>query len=47
MSDKAGYAAAAGCLADDLDALDAHLRYPTVTADAGDRRTCSKGHSAK
>src|SRR5205807_2615863 len=27
--DKAGYTAAAKCLADDLDALVAHLRYPT------------------
>jgi putative transposase len=27
--DKAGYTAAAKCLADDLDALLAHLRYPT------------------
>jgi putative transposase len=27
--DKAGYTAAARCLADDLDALVAHLRYPT------------------
>jgi putative transposase len=27
--DKAGYAAAAKSLADDLDALDVHLRYPT------------------
>lgn len=27
--DKAGYGAAARCLADDLDALVAHLRYPT------------------
>jgi putative transposase len=26
--DKGGYAAAAGCLADDLDALVVHLRYP-------------------
>ena len=27
--DKAGYTAAAKCLADDLDALVVHLRYPT------------------
>ena len=27
--DKAGYIAAARCLADDLDALVVHLRYPT------------------
>ena len=27
--DKAGYTAAARCLADDLDALVVHLRYPT------------------
>jgi transposase-like protein len=27
--DQAGYTAAARCLADDLDALVAHLRYPT------------------
>jgi transposase-like protein len=27
--DKAGYTAAAKCLGDDLDALVAHLRYPT------------------
>ena len=27
--DKAGYTAAAKCLADDLDALAVHLRYPT------------------
>jgi putative transposase len=26
--DRAGYTAAAGCLADDLDALVVHLRYP-------------------
>jgi hypothetical protein len=29
MLDKAGYTAAAECLADDLDALVVHLRYPT------------------
>ena len=28
--DKAGYTAAAKCLADDLDALVVHLRYPTT-----------------
>ncbi|MGZ8702731.1 MAG: transposase, partial [Gaiellaceae bacterium] len=27
--DRAGYTAAARCLADDLDALVVHLRYPT------------------
>ena len=29
--DRAGYTAAASCLADDLDALVVHLRYPTQT----------------
>ena len=29
--DRAGYTAAAKCLADDLDALVVHLRYPTTT----------------
>ena len=28
--DRSGYTAAAKCLADDLDALVAHLRYPSI-----------------
>jgi putative transposase len=43
----AGYTAAAKCLADDLDALVVHLRYPTRTAADGDRPTCSNGRSAR
>jgi len=32
---------------EDLDALVVHLRYPTATAGAGARRTCSSDHSAR
>jgi hypothetical protein len=45
--DEAGYTAAAKCLADDLDALVVHLRYPCATAAGGDRRTCSSAPSAR
>jgi putative transposase len=43
----AGYAAAAKCLADDLDALVVHLRYPPGTAAGGDRPTSSSDHWAR
>ena len=46
--DQAGYTAAAKCLADDLDALVVHLRYPTTSPPrAGARRTCSSDRSAR
>jgi putative transposase len=45
--DRAGYTAAARCLADDLDALVVHLRYPTRHADSGARRICSSDPSAR
>jgi putative transposase len=45
--ERTGYASAASCLADDLDALVAHLRYPLRPASAGVRRTCSSGRSAR
>ena len=35
------------CLADDLDALVVHLRYPPGTADDGGRRICSSDRSAR
>ena len=44
--DKEGFTAAARCLADDLDALVVHLRYPVRHPDDGARRTCSSGRSA-
>jgi putative transposase len=46
--DKAGFTAAAKCLADDLDALVVHLRYPPRhTAGDGGQRICSSDHSAR
>ena len=39
--DRAGYTAAAECLADDLDALVVHLRYPTRHRRRWRSRTCS------
>ena len=45
--DKGGFTAASKCLADDLDALVVHLRYPTRTADGGDQRTCSSARSPR
>jgi hypothetical protein len=41
--DKAGYTAAAKCLADDLDALVVQCATRPGTAADGDQRTCSKG----
>jgi mutator family transposase len=45
--ERARYASAAKCLADDLDALVVHLRYRCATASAGVRPTCSSGRSAR
>ena len=45
--ERAGFSSAARCLADDLDALVAHLRYPLRTAGAGGAPTCSSGRSAR
>ena len=45
--DKDGYTAAAKCLADDLDALVVHQRYPTDTAADGGQQTCSRDRSAR
>ena len=45
--DRAGYTAAARCLADDLDALVVHLRYPTRHRRDGDRRICSSARWAR
>jgi putative transposase len=45
--DRAGYTAAAKCLADDLDALVVHLRYPTRHRRRCDRRTCSSDRWAR
>ena len=45
--DRAGYTAAARCLADDLDALVVHLRYPTRHRRRWRRRTCSNDRSAR
>ena len=45
--DGAGYTAAAKCLADDLDALVVHLRYPTRHRRRWRRRTCSNGRSPR
>ena len=45
--DKGGFTAAARCLADDLDALVVHLRYPVRHRRDGDRRTCSSARSAR
>jgi hypothetical protein len=43
--DRAGYTAAAKCLADDLDALVVHCATRPDTAGDGDQRTCSSGRS--
>ena len=45
--DKGGFTAAARCLADDLDALVVHLRYPPGTAAGGGQRICSSARSAR
>ena len=45
--DKAGYTAAAKCLADDLAALVVHLRYRYATVGGGDRPTCSRDRWAR
>ena len=45
--DGAGYTAAAECLADDLEALVVHLRYPIGTVAGGDPQTCSSDPSAR
>ena len=44
---RAGYASAARCLADDLDALVAHLRYPLRHRKRWRSTTCSSGRSAR
>jgi hypothetical protein len=45
--DGAGYTAGAKCLADDLDALVVHPRYPTRHRRSGARPTRSKGRSPR
>src|SRR4051794_2828391 len=45
--DRAGFTAAAKCLADDLDAVVVHLRYRPDIVGGGDRRTCSSGRSVR
>ena len=45
--DKGGFTAAAKCLADDLDALVVHLRYPPATAADGEAPICSSDRSAR
>ena len=47
QGDRAGYTAAAKCLADDHDALVVHLRYLTRHCAGGDRPICSKGRWAR
>ena len=45
---RCGYESAARCLADDLDALVVHLRYPLTTPpNGGGQRTCSNARSAR
>jgi putative transposase len=45
--EHSGYEAAARCLADDLDALVVHLRYPCATATDGEARISSSARSAR
>jgi hypothetical protein len=45
--ERAGYASAARCLADDLDALVVHLRYPHRYRKRGARPACATGRSAR
>ena len=45
--DNGGYTAASGCLADDLDALVVHVRYPPGTAGGGGQRICSSAPLAR
>jgi hypothetical protein len=45
--DNGGYTAASSCLADDLDALVVHVRYPPGTAGGGGQRICSSAPLAR